>query len=117
MARSRTGGERSAKRDIVMDAIERGARSVQAATRDEGLRWLARTDVKAGFEPAGECRADRHRVHRIGRPDGTTLTYATIEFEGRLKVTDGERLRQRLAAGLGAGKAYGCGLLLLENWP
>lgn len=43
--------------------------------------------------------------------DRVTLSRAT--FDGRLIVTDVDRLRHALTAGIGPAKAYGCGLMTL----
>ena len=69
-------------------------------------RALGREDVLARTgreeDPAGRL------VSRDRR-----LTFATALFEGELKVTDAARLRDAFAAGIGPGKAFGCGLLSL----
>lgn len=41
------------------------------------------------------------------------ITLHTATFEGRLEVTDPERLTTALITGIGPAKAYGCGLLTL----
>lgn len=38
---------------------------------------------------------------------------AAVTYQGRLRVTDPEVFRLRLASGLGKAKAYGCGLMTL----
>lgn len=37
----------------------------------------------------------------------------TATFDGAVRITDSELARRTLLAGVGAGKAYGCGLLTL----
>lgn len=49
--------------------------------------------------------------HPDGRRNKVTLT--TVTFDGRLQVTDPDKLRRTLTAGLGKAKAYGCGLMTL----
>ena len=39
------------------------------------------------------------------------ITISRAVIQGVLKVTDKERFRQSFAAGLGRGRAFGCGLL------
>ncbi|MGA5701744.1 type I-E CRISPR-associated protein Cas6/Cse3/CasE [Peterkaempfera bronchialis] len=46
-----------------------------------------------------------------GKRLGVKLTRVT--YDGRLRVTDPDALRRTLTAGLGKGKAYGCGLMTL----
>jgi CRISPR system Cascade subunit CasE len=44
---------------------------------------------------------------------GRLVTFTAVTFEGRLAITDPERLKDRLLGGIGPSKAYGCGLLTL----
>ncbi|MFD8262117.1 type I-E CRISPR-associated protein Cas6/Cse3/CasE [Streptomyces griseoluteus] len=41
----------------------------------------------------------------------------SVTFEGRLRITDPALLTERLLAGIGPSKAYGCGLLTLAPLP
>ncbi|MBZ9645784.1 type I-E CRISPR-associated protein Cas6/Cse3/CasE [Streptomyces sp. PSKA30] len=41
------------------------------------------------------------------------VTLVTVTYDGRLTVTDPDRLRTTLTQGLGKAKAYGCGLMTL----
>ncbi|MFF8932310.1 type I-E CRISPR-associated protein Cas6/Cse3/CasE [Streptomyces longwoodensis] len=45
--------------------------------------------------------------------DQQRIRHARTRFDGTALVTDPDRLRQKLADGIGRGKAYGCGLLTL----
>ena len=111
----RTDGVPSPKIDVVTDAIQRKKRDHKEATQAEGMRWLRRIANGAGFVPSETCRAFNHRIHRIQRPDGSRMVYGTVDFQGTLQVTDSNKLRGRIHAGFGAGKAYGCGLLRLRT--
>jgi CRISPR system Cascade subunit CasE len=44
---------------------------------------------------------------------GPRVSLVTATYEGRLRVTDVDVLRERLLGGVGPAKAYGCGLLTL----
>ncbi|MBS2965657.1 type I-E CRISPR-associated protein Cas6/Cse3/CasE [Actinocrinis puniceicyclus] len=44
---------------------------------------------------------------------GPRVSLVTATYEGRLRVTDADVLRERLLGGVGPAKAYGCGLLTL----
>ncbi|MFJ4855639.1 MULTISPECIES: type I-E CRISPR-associated protein Cas6/Cse3/CasE [unclassified Streptomyces] len=44
---------------------------------------------------------------------GNAVRIAAVTYQGRLRVTDPEAFRLRLASGLGKAKAYGCGLMTL----
>ena len=39
------------------------------------------------------------------------LKLFSVQFDGVLQVVDTERLVQAIGAGIGSGKAFGCGLL------
>ncbi|KOV35303.1 CRISPR-associated protein [Streptomyces sp. XY431] len=45
------------------------------------------------------------------RSDQRHIKHDRVLFEGTARITDTELLRTRLTAGIGKGKAYGCGLL------
>lgn len=71
-----------------------------------------------GFSPEGErpgriidTRANPSTKVHGGRRETGRLTFGAVLFEGRLRVTDADRFRAALAAGIGPAKAYGFGLL------
>jgi CRISPR system Cascade subunit CasE len=96
------------------------------------MGWLLQRQENAGFrvlEKVPERRLvpelDRYElvVHnrrhldfkKADRPGSVTLVTAT--YDGRLEVTDADRLRRTLTWGLGKAKAYGCGLMTLAAVP
>lgn len=58
-------------------------------------------------------RRATHSFGRTGAPDPVTL--GTAQFDGRLEVVDADLLRRALVLGIGAAKAYGCGLMTLAR--
>jgi len=100
-------------------------------TVDQQLDWLiAPREVYANQPPlpprAREWGFDIPKTE-IGVPDviihdrrterfqrqGKTVTISKATFDGALEITDVEKLRQAMVAGMGPAKAYGCGLLTL----
>lgn len=96
------------------------------------LDWLLRRTDKLGFtipnarteapapglqtdgKPAPDVRVVRREIHRFTKGKGGRRVILTaVTFEGRLAVTDPDRLRQALLHGVGPAKSYGCGLLTL----
>ena len=95
------------------------------------LAWLIKQEERAGFaivrnppERQHLAVSDEHDVvvhnHRdlsFGKngasPGSRNVKIVTATYDGRLRVTDAERLRRTLTAGLGKAKAYGCGLMTL----
>lgn len=107
---------------------------VQLWREDDQIAWLLRkgreagTDVPGGFdlltnkgrdEQGREIQVPRVRVipegkyfgRKMGAAVGRSTTHFGVHFEGLLQVTDADAFRQTLIRGIGAGKAYGFGLL------
>ncbi|MGH4034163.1 type I-E CRISPR-associated protein Cas6/Cse3/CasE [Actinomycetota bacterium Odt1-20B] len=51
------------------------------------------------------------RLSRFQRWHRKTANPAGTQFDGTARVNDGDLLLEKLTAGIGRGKAYGCGLL------
>jgi CRISPR system Cascade subunit CasE len=88
-------------------------------TVDQQTRWFLDRSQKHGFTVT--CDHDEPDVAVWGRRterftrQGGDVTVAMATFEGQLEVTDPAALRHALAHGIGAAKAYGCGLLTLAR--
>lgn len=116
------------------DGVAPGGRGrvVNAGSRAEQERWLVDRSSPLGFtipsddsdlrSEAGELLARRNltltergtqRFTKLTGSSQIQVTLATAQFDGLLEVTDADALRAALTAGVGRGKAYGCGLLTL----
>lgn len=85
-----------------------------ARLREEGLRrWLERQGRRCGFTPCDvEVGPTRKRsISPAGRP---TITLHAAAFAGSLRVDDPAALADACTFGIGRGKAFGCGLLMLR---
>lgn len=82
------------------------------------LDWLHRQAERAGFvvmdstvehsrSIGGDARKASHEIKQ-------SIPHVGVEFRGLLRVEDSDRFREALRAGIGRGKAFGFGLLLLE---
>ena len=106
----------------------------RVAVRDDEARlaWLARKGKSGGFvlaaakvAPGLDSQPEAYEGFRAARSDPAGMSYGrrpgadrriaieTCTFEGVLDVTDPAALRETIAAGVGPGKAFGCGLLSL----
>lgn len=121
--RRRKGAERkTAKHDVVMDALRAhpgGERAAlrQAIVQREGPAWLARQAAGRGFafEPS-EVTTDGYRQVRIGRGRGRSpMRFSQMDLSGILTVQDSDLLRQSICRGFGAARAFGCGLMLVRR--
>jgi CRISPR system Cascade subunit CasE len=102
----------------------RNGRRVELKTEAEQLEWLGRKGAAHGFEVLS-VRASGDvpnvRVSDEGKSRGfrssgvrqakNPMTFASVLFEGVLRVTDAEAFRLALERGIGSAKAYGFGLL------
>lgn len=103
------------------DGRRRNGTRVELHGEEEWLGWLKRKGEQYGFRllsaraNAGVSDARACREARIVgiRPANGRLTLFPVLFEGRLTITDPARFREALLRGIGAGKAYGLGLLSL----
>jgi len=79
--------------------------------------WLRPRLAKAGLD-ADEIRLLAHGTQRFThgiRDRRQHVTLAASDLRGRARVADAQALRAAVASGIGPGKAYGCGMLLLRR--
>jgi len=108
------------------DGTRRNGRRVELRTEGEQIKWLTRRGEAGGFEvisvraaatvPNLRVTEEAKRSGYRGEPrisDGfrARLTFASVLFEGVLRITDLDKFRLTLEQGLGSAKAYGFGLL------
>ena len=118
---------RVSKHDIITNVLRQHPaaerhRRFDDAVQTRGFSWLAAQGAAKGFavEP-GEVRIHNYRRHEIARPSGRghrrpdNPRYATLDFEGVLRVTDRTKLLGAIAAGFGSSRTWGCGLMLIRS--
>ncbi len=69
-------------------------------------------DLRAAAE--GKLKGWR-RTTSFSSASPQRLTFGSVVFEGRLRITDADVFRLALARGIGPGKAYGFGLLSIAG--
>ncbi len=68
--------------------------------------------AKAGFRVARESlRADGYQQHNAVAKG---VRFSTVDLSGLLEVTDNDAFCRTLGSGIGRGRAFGCGLLLVQ---
>ncbi len=98
------------------DASGGNSRRRVLRSREERLAWLERKAEQNGFrilraeETAGEKSSAAHAAGR-----GGVLYLDSYRYSGVLQITDAEAFRNAVRRGIGAGKAYGLGMLLLRG--
>jgi CRISPR system Cascade subunit CasE len=123
--RLRANPTRKINTKTAADAIKRNGKRVELRTEEEQLDWLRRKAGNGGFEILSVQTASLVPDARISNEDKihgsrtdpsngnrkSRLTFASVLFEGKLRVTDREKFRTSLELGVGSAKAYGFGLL------
>lgn len=76
---------------------------------DKQLAWLEKKAKQSGF-----CLLEVYSNLEEKQTDyGKRLTLFTVQFTGRLRITDPAAFQAALIKGIGPAKAFGCGLLSL----
>jgi len=115
--------------DEVYDTFRREREAARAAGQPDpdrleiaqsvGQAWLGRRADALGIALDGETvRAHAYRtesVYKAGRRQPFTL--AVLDLTGEAEVVDPQALSSALPNGIGKGKAYGCGLMLIARAP
>lgn len=84
-----------------------------ALPEDEVSDWARRKLADA--LDVTSLNADRLAPARGHKPDGTRITLARYALAGTATVADPEALAELQTRGVGAGKAFGCGLLIVRE--
>ena len=87
-------------------------------TPEQQLRWLFRQGEKNGFCVSPEAvTVTKSQWYQFGKgnEDGAkhTVRLLAVTYDGILKVTDADLMKQALKQGIGREKAYGMGLMTL----
>lgn len=123
IARPNAKGENSKRHDVVMDAKKRmGWKELSDESRlslshvayEAGSCWLRDREERLGCTVANDgLRVDGYSTWRQrGRKN---IELSTLDFDGYLIVNDQARFLEALLLGVGRGKSFGCGLLLVRR--
>ncbi len=92
----------------------KNSRRVFLRTREERDDWLARQGEKYGFTLLGAWEAALP-VDVFGKKGTAGVVYRAVEFTGVLAIRDASLFWKGYTRGIGAGKAYGLGLMMLAR--
>lgn len=121
VAKSLVRGVRGKPCDVVMDAL-RGlptsdrARQRPRVAHEAARRWLATQGERSGFVLDGDfdhVSVLSYRQLQLRRRGAVSASVGVLDLEGTLTLTEPHRFLERVAAGFGRAKAFGCGLMLI----
>lgn len=110
------------RHDVIMDAKRRCIEanlpfSMNDLVQQESVRWLSQRGEKAGFslfEDRVIAGGYRKMQFSQGRKKNT-ISISVVDCDGVLRVTDPDLFLQMLCNGLGPGKGFGCGLMMVKR--
>lgn len=121
IARKKEGEQRSRRHDVLMDTKwrfrQQGSDSpweLQEAMDASAEQWLESRCAEWGFSLDTKPQVSGYRQHQWRRKQGQ-IRFSSVDYEGVITVTDPERLRTALFAGVGRSRAFGCGMLLVRR--
>ena len=114
---SQPGRTRSLRVDVLMHAKKQNGGTLEAEKRElTVIEWLANKLERSGACLEKElCQVLEYgQIHLPRKNPKHPATISVIDVEGVLSVTEPDALQKALFAGIGSGKAFGLGLLLLR---
>ena len=93
----------------------RNSRRRVLRTQAERLAWLARKGQQNGFSLLNVRELET--MQQVGHHDashGGRLYVDSYHYQGTLQIADAAALQSAICSGIGPGKAYGLGMLLLS---
>jgi CRISPR system Cascade subunit CasE len=91
----------------------RNGNRVPLVREERQMEWLRRKGEQHGFRLIDVAAGIQTHLQGWKRKGMPALTLFTVQFDGRLQVTDVEAFMEALQSGIGPAKAFGCGLLSL----
>lgn len=109
------GSEKSKRIDVLMHAKKQKGEKLSPEEREEiGLDWLAQKLAREGAKLEKDyCQIMQYSQIKLPKKN-ENATISVIDVEGVIEVTDANIFSNALLRGIGHGKAFGLGLLLLR---
>jgi CRISPR system Cascade subunit CasE len=88
----------------------------EPAARAAAEEWLKARETRDGYRLAA-LKLVGYRVETLPRDAGRSARLGVFDLQGLLVVEDPSAFLERILAGFGRAKAFGCGLMLLRRAP
>ena len=120
------GANNKSRHDVVMELRNTYKSSGQkrsewppiaSMAKQAGLEWLEKRQEKLGFTflRTNVLVEGYHRIQFRKKGGQKPIQFGVIDFSGILTVSDEEKFRNTLYKGVGKGRGFGCGLLLIKK--
>lgn len=94
-------------------SFKKNGRREPLRTRVDLVAWLKRKGEQAGFTVEDDSLRTIPRGREYFRKNGQHGLHSAVEFQGLLTVTDPTKFYEAFRRGIGSGKAFGFGLLVV----
>lgn len=94
---------------------KRNGRRVGISSDEDQIAWLRRKADDGGFAIDTASVVNEGSVVCRRSPEDEPLTFLSARFDGILVVTNAARFTESLERGIGAGKAFGFGMLTVAS--
>lgn len=91
----------------------RHSNRVPLVHEDQQIAWLEKQAAANGFHPLDLTLSQGQKQTGWQKGNQRPLTLYTVQFNGRLQITDAAKFITAIQTGIGPAKAFGCGLLSL----
>ncbi|NOQ14507.1 MAG: type I-E CRISPR-associated protein Cas6/Cse3/CasE [Methyloprofundus sp.] len=90
--------------------------SLDELVQEKGMNWLERKGQQHGFSVKNwDVAIGNDKEYTISSKEKKNFLIRTLDFEGKLIVTDVDLFLKALKNGIGPAKAFGCGLLSIAK--
>jgi len=106
-----------AKHQLKKNGLECGQDySLDEIIHEKGMEWLERKGIQHGFYVENwNVAVGGDDEYSVNTKDKNNFLIRTLDFEGKLIVTDTKLFIKALFCGIGPAKAFGCGLLMVRR--
>ena len=95
-------------------SVTQRGRKLPIRDRGEIEKWLLRKAVQNGFTlERFEFSKGKVRTRTASATNGKYYTIGVCRFDGTLRITDTQKFKTSLTAGIGAKKSFGLGMLMI----
>lgn len=89
------------------------SRRIMLATEEERKVWLSRKAQQNGFIVLWVREDGQEKAFVGGKPGCNYTVHTGVRFRGELMISEEKLFQKALCIGIGAGKAYGMGMLMV----
>ena len=91
------------------------SRRIMLATEEERIDWLSKKAEQNGFNTLWVREDGQEKAFVRGKPGCSDAVHTGVRFRGELIVSEETLFQKAFCTGIGPGKAYGMGMLMVMS--